>query len=695
MPIRNSDIRLIDGDVTSAVEVIKEYLPNVGYRVDREKILQNCADIKAINLQQSVIKLYLTNSPQIVHWHIEKKSDEQVQIETKCDLFRKFRIFYYICLSLFLFGCSTFMILSSTYNFKSINSLALLDMYSSFGFTVLMAFLFFATAVFFYMRSISTFPYENFINQFYEILIQKGFTNKNDIHVGHSFPDMWKVLFLIGLFFSVTLFFLEIDPSIFKHTFLSVFLFGALTAMGLLIILLFMMNSRPSTKARMSFALSGFSLCIPIVFYNSPPFILSVTGNINYLFEKINTAGYSQQFMQFGSVIYIITIIVIFVIAGASLVNSIQLPIRLVMQIDKFSATNPNSHYHQSLLPENTFFIFNLLVVLLWGIFWTVKILSLYIAFSIFEKTIFGLNYLFDFKLAILFFENTKIVFMVLLQSKIGISATLLFHRMVMLIYSIPMIIFLFLILRKNLQSLIAEHFLISKQSNKHETIKKQLIGKTRKICKYAGIRLPIIRVIDSKDINAETKYVGFPIFKNILTVSKGAWDELNDQKDELDILLAHEIWHIKKHTFARRILCFLSDYSLFGNGFLALLQNSFQIEREADDFAVKWIVKKHQDENMAVDLLKSLLERIEENNLINAIFQTSSSLNFAMLKEGDCRSDFLKTFNDSSKIQKIKINLKLLYQIYFGEEIQSYFHPSISQRIDWVKEKYSADEAN
>lgn len=695
MPTIKNDTRLIDGDVTSAAEAIKEYLSNVGYKVDCKEITQNCADIKAKNLQRSVIKLYLTNSPQIVHYHLEKKSDQQIQIEIKCDLFRKFRIFYYICLSLLLIGCSTFMILSSTYNFNSINSLALLDLYSSFGLTILMAFLFFASAIFFYMRSISTFPYENFMNRFYGTLIQKGFANKNDIHVGHSFPDMWKVLFLMGLFSSATLFFLEIDSSIFKHTFLSFFLCGALTTMGLLIILLFIMHSRPSIKARMSFALAGFSLCIPIVFYSSPSIVLSAAGDIEQLFGMLRDIGYSQQFMEFGSVIYIIGLIVIFIITGATLVNSIQLPIRLVMQINKFSATHPDSLYHQSLQPENTFFIFNLVLVVLWGIFWTVKILGLYLAFSIFEKTIFGLNYLFDSKLAILFFENTKIVFMVLLQSKIGISATLLFHRMVMLIYSIPMIIFLFLIFRKNFKSTLAEYFLLSKQSDKHEKIKKQLTGKTREICEFASVRLPIIRVMDFKDINAETKYIGFPLFKNILAVSEGAWDELNNNEDGLDVLLAHEIWHIKKHTFMRRLLCFLSDYSLFGNGFLALLENSFQIEREADDFAVKWIVKKHQDENMAIGLLKSLLERIEENNFINAISQTSSSLNFAMLKEGDCRSDFLKTFNDSSKIQKVKINLKLLYQIYFGEEIQSYFHPSISQRIDWVKDKYGADEAN
>ena len=186
--------------------------------------------------------------------------------------------------------------------------------------------------------------------------------------------------------------------------------------------------------------------------------------------------------------------------------------------------------------------------------------------------------------------------------------------------------------------------------------------------------------------IGSRTIFPGFPIFKNILNVSKGTWDELRGVEGELEILLAHELWHIKKHTLKRKILCLLSDYSLFGNGFLALLQNSYQIEREADHFAIKWMLNKYQDKEMATDSLKSLLERIEEVSWKNAIFRGGSSLSFALFKKSSNRVDFLKLFNESSWIQKAKINIKLFYQIYFGEEIQSYFHPSINQRIVWVK---------
>jgi len=32
---------------------------------------------------------------------------------------------------------------------------------------------------------------------------------------------------------------------------------------------------------------------------------------------------------------------------------------------------------------------------------------------------------------------------------------------------------------------------------------------------------------------------------------------------------------------------------------------------------------------------------------------------------------------------------------MYFGEEIISYFHPSINQRMAWVEEKYGKNKTN
>ena len=58
----------------------------------------------------------------------------------------------------------------------------------------------------------------------------------------------------------------------------------------------------------------------------------------------------------------------------------------------------------------------------------------------------------------------------------------------------------------------------------------------------------------------------------------------------------------------------------------------------------------------------------------------------FAEIKDNLYRKEQLDLYNDSSKGKRIGINLKLLYQMYFGEEILSYFHPSNKQRIEWLE---------
>ena len=53
------------------------------------------------------------------------------------------------------------------------------------------------------------------------------------------------------------------------------------------------------------------------------------------------------------------------------------------------------------------------------------------------------------------------------------------------------MIVFLFLVLNKNLKSVLAEYSLLATQSDKYEKIRNQLIEKSKKLCRLAGIHLP------------------------------------------------------------------------------------------------------------------------------------------------------------------------------------------------------------
>ena len=185
----------------------------------------------------------------------------------------------------------------------------------------------------------------------------------------------------------------------------------------------------------------------------------------------------------------------------------------------------------------------------------------------------------------------------------------------------------------------------------------------------------------------AKTKYISFPWFKHILILSRDIGKNLNATEDEIEALLAHEIWHIKKHNITRTILCFLSDYSLFGNGFLTIMQNSYKIEKEADEFALRWLTKKCQDRDESVRVMKSLLEKTEEIYVTKILIQQMNSFGFLNLIDPSSKESFLKKYDKFSRREQLKIDLKLLYQMLFGEEIQCYFHPSNYLRIKWLTE--------
>ena len=187
----NSDIRLINGDVATIAEAIKEYLPSVNFNVDHEKITQKHADIKASNLQQSVIKLYLSNSPQIVRWHIEQKTDEQVQIEIRTNLFSQFRVFHYSCLSFLLIGFDFFLILGITYT--STDKMA--TFYSSAKWTFI-GLSFLLMAGFYIFKSLEFSPrFGIFKDKFYNSLSTRGFEKEIILKDNSIFPELWKTVF--------------------------------------------------------------------------------------------------------------------------------------------------------------------------------------------------------------------------------------------------------------------------------------------------------------------------------------------------------------------------------------------------------------------------------------------------------------------------------------------------------------------
>lgn len=675
MPRVKSDIRLINGDVASTFDVAEEYLSASGFKIFHRDIQATHADIKASNTQRNVLKLYLSNSPQIVHWHIEQQSDGRVQIEIAGDLFIKFRVFFYACLVslLITFGC--FCVYKHNPLFPL--SVPTVGMASS----LLLAFIFLS-------RIANTFPYEKFVNQFYKILSQKGITNIATLQTGFGFPDILKGFYLFILLILVPILFLfkglpdfsNLEPILF-------FGIGALIAIVVFIVLIFLMVFRPATAIRVTFVLIGFVLCIPIIMHSNMPLELSSARDIIDLFEMSGQIEDMQKYQNQIPAFYLFGLVSILLLAGTIFIFILQIPVRIIKDANNFFSQHPRSFYTQALQPGNSF-SFNLITWLLWAIMTVAIVFGLYFGFSVSERTIFDDNFLFKSELAKLFFENTKMVFMYFLQPHFGANVVLLLHKLAMLMYALPVTIIFLIVIVKNIISTGKDYALLKNKTDDLFKAENRLSKKIKAICKFANIRMPIIRIVDFPYFDVKTKYLGFPTFNSVLIISKGVLEEIGAIDAEIEAVLAHEIGHIKKHTFIRKVFCFLSDYTLFGNGFLAVLQNSYLMEKEADDFAVRWLIAKYHDKNKAKDALTSLLEKLGKINSGDYVFKPFNTLNFAMLKNDTYRDRLWERYLNSTLKGKLGINLKLLYQLYFGEEILSYFHPPESLRKAWIKEK-------
>ena len=203
-------------------------------------------------------------------------------------------------------------------------------------------------------------------------------------------------------------------------------------------------------------------------------------------------------------------------------------------------------------------------------------------------------------------------------------------------------------------------------------------------MCQAEDIHVPIIWVSDSDDVPEGGSFLGFPVYRNILIIKRQTVDQLMKRGDALEAFLAHEIYHLKQHTIIWKILNLLSDFTLLGNGFLAILRSSYELEFSADIFAADWLKKQGKDPAGIVSALDASSEINEESH----ISQLIGNLNFAKgIENQEYRKNIIKISEESSRIQKFIINLKLLYQLYFSEYIISYIHPDINYRVERIEE--------
>ncbi len=178
-------------------------------------------------------------------------------------------------------------------------------------------------------------------------------------------------------------------------------------------------------------------------------------------------------------------------------------------------------------------------------------------------------------------------------------------------------------------------------------------------IARQNGLRGPLF-IVDASPLPAlQCFFMGFPYFRSVLVVSRGC---LRLTANEIEGLLAHELFHIKRHTRRWYLLSLLSDITFFGTGFLNVLTNTFENELAADRFAVEWL---HKHNIPTADYTQAL-----------RIVSMAAAVNPA-------GGPSLLASTPAWPAQAPPMGkLRLLFELYFGDTVASYIHPPLEERI-------------
>lgn len=195
------------------------------------------------------------------------------------------------------------------------------------------------------------------------------------------------------------------------------------------------------------------------------------------------------------------------------------------------------------------------------------------------------------------------------------------------------------------------------------EKVPFNVIETINSVCLEMRIKCPILLIDDN--VQLETQY--------ILGVGMVLWLPKKTLKrlkyEHLVAIFAHEMYHVKKHNFIFSMLCELSEWTLFGKGFLVFSLNTHQIEYDADAFAVKYL-KAH---NLSKDALSKALHIISIESFIERDKSGARGLRFLLINTERERPDERKiSFTD-------KLNIFLRF--YYGDAVLTYLHPTIEQR--------------
>ena len=692
MKFVGADIRIVDIPKPKVLELIREFIGSNDLRIETDKELNTTVThVRASHPIDSYLRFWWKGTPQVIDWTIvELKA--QTRIETRFGLHKRYRIWYWgvVVTLTTLFAIyynvsvrSAVRIPKNSAEFGNIVNFSL----SNAIITDFLALAFVAFTVKSIMHS-----YNDFIASFRKA-IQKDRTISSDsvLESNCSFSYKWEILIFVLLGLTVVL-------GIYRKYFLTVDLrmlipsAVALSVIFTLLGLLYLSVRNTNFSHRIGFCIVSFTVAIPLLIFYSLPYVNVHTQNLALLYERYmeglvqlksssNLQMLPQNLANLRNALrnhFLITAFldVVLICLAAGVISFAPKIVDDVRGWKKDFFSRQNWIISQRNVVDFTSFgrVFSSCVFILWiGISASLYILT-YTIFSVFEFIIVGQNVLCATNIGKMFCNETRAMVAFFCRPIMTEAIADLFARLILLVYCLPLLGMLYKVVNKR----VSEYLRNLRERNKFSLDDMNDAAGLRKavgeIAQSLGVATPDIVKVPSKIPILGTKYIGFPNLRSYLVLSEGCL--MNLEREELLGLLAHEIYHIKQHNFRWYALNLLSDYTLFGNGFLAVIVNSYQHELDADRYAAEWARKQG-----------SVLDFI---NGLKAMDVTGRGVSGGTqgLEITGGRSQINERHDEKqhSVMKKLKRSIDTLFEIYFGKGILSYIHPPLEERIERIR---------
>lgn len=417
---------------------------------------------------------------------------------------------------------------------------------------------------------------------------------------------------------------------------------AALVAMALL------KAARPMLSLRINFLMQAFMFNFGLALY-----LLNWDVWV-YLVRTIGRAPHDTK--NLAQILTALSTVAIFGVAALLVLKAVEMSSRQAESFERAQAQQKDSILKQALGATASFELFAAFAIFLW------VVLSVFnISWAL--KALLGIVY------PKIFLDGLRF------YSRPGLDIREAYiHIFAYVPRAIPMLVLLWLIVRKYLNEIrIARLKMHDMTSDETEQVRPIL----ERLAKHLQIQIPRIRVLQEDYIDAYISIL------QELVITRRTLSEFSGEA--MEALLAHEMWHLKTHGPQYAAATLVSDWTFFGYGPLAALQDSHKMEFEADGFATEWCLGR----GISPQVLKNVLVQIDA---VNAAVQQPGERPLGIIHLCLRKERMPEASNENPVWHKrVWEQLQLFYRLYFLGEIVTYFHPTLSERaarIDLVKER-------